>query len=151
MTFDGDINGVAVTVECTKFSGSAKIPAGKPYKMTLATPPTISGCTVSGFSATITTNDTNGKWTLSVTKTSPYTLTLTMPKAGALFTTKLVSGCKITAAPDAALAIAGSYNGKNTDQVTNAAIPTSATGCTSSTATTTATVVFSPKPGKPPF
>jgi hypothetical protein len=151
MTFDGDINGVAVTVSCTTFSGSATIPKGSPDTMNLAKPPTISGCTVSGFSATIVTNQTNGKWSLSVTSTKPYTLTLTMPQAGALFTTKLVSGCKITAAPNAALALPGAYNGKNTDKVTNDSIPTSATGCTSSTATTTATVVFTPKPGAPPF
>jgi len=151
MTFDGTINGLSVTVSCTSFTGSGKIPSGKPYKMNLAAPPKIGGCTVSGFSATIVTNQDNGKWTLSVTKTSPYTLTLTMPKDGAVFTSALVSGCKITAAPDGPVGIAGSYNGKNTDTVTNAPIPTSASGCTSSTASTSATVVFTPKPGAPPF
>jgi hypothetical protein len=151
MTFDGTINSLQVTVSCTSFTGSGKVPAGKPYKMNLSAPPKISGCSVQGFSATIVTNQTNGKWSISVTKTAPYTLTLTMPQAGAVFTSALVSGCKITAAPTAAQAIPGAYNGKNTDVVTNAPIPTSATGCTSGTASTSATVVFTPKPGAPPF
>lgn len=152
MTFTGTINGLSVTVDCTKFSGSATVPAGKPYSMTLPKPPKISGCSVSGFSATIKTNSKNGNWTLSVTKKKPYTLTLTMPKAGATFTAPgLVPGCTITAAPAAAQAIPGSYDGTNTDTVTNAPIPTKGSGCSSSTATTSATVVFSPSPGKPPF
>jgi hypothetical protein len=152
MVFDGDIDGLAVTVNCTTFSGSATIPKGSPDTMNLAKPPTISGCTVSGTKATIKTNQTNGKWSLSVTSTKPYTLTLTMPQAGATFTdSALVTGCTITAAPSAAQAIPGAYNGKNTDKVSNAPIPTSGSGCTSTTATTTATVVFTPKPGAPPF
>jgi hypothetical protein len=152
MVFDGDIDGLAVTVNCTSFSGSAKIPKGSPLSMTLANPPKISGCTVTGTKATITTNDTYGKWKLSVTSTKPYTLTLTMPEAGATFTdSALLEGCTITAAPNGPVGIAGSYNGKNTDKVSGASIPTSGSGCTSTAATTTATVVFSPAPGKPPF
>lgn len=152
MTFQGDIDGISVDVACTTFSGSATIPAGSPYTMNLAKPPTISGCTVSGTKATIKTNQTNGQWSLSVTSTKPYTLTLTMPQAGATFTDQtLVANCTITAAPTAAQGIPGKYNGKNTDKVKNAPIPTSGSGCTSTTATTSATVVFTPKPGAPPF
>lgn len=152
MTFQGDINGVAVTVDCTSFSGSGIVPAGTPYKMNLSAPPTISGCSVSGFSATIKTNSTNGKWSLKVTKTAPYTLTLIMPEKGAVFTSALVPGCKITAGPTKAVKIKGSYDGTNTDTVTNAPIPVSASGCTSSpTSSTSATVVFTPSPGTPPF
>jgi len=152
MTFVGVINGLNVTVSCTSFSASGVVPAGTPYKMNLSAPPKISGCTVSGFSATIKTNSKNGKWALKVTKTAPYKLTLIMPKAGAVFTSSLVAGCKIIAGPTKAVKIKGSYDGTNTDQVTNAPIPVKATGCTASpTSSTTATVVFTPSPGTPPF
>ncbi len=53
--------------------------------------------------------------------------------------------------PDRAVKVVGTYNGKNTDTVTNKPIPTKGTGCTSTTATTSATEVFTPAPGKPPW
>jgi hypothetical protein len=152
MTFDGNIDGVAITVKCTTFTTSGKVPAKASDTVTLTGAPTIKGCTDDiGGKDTIKTNTTNGKWKLSVTKTSPYTMTLTMPKAGATFTSSVLSSCVITAAPTKADAIPGSYNGTSTDTVTNGSIPTSGSGCTSTTATTSATVVLSPAPGAPPF
>lgn len=150
MTFKGDIDSVPITVSCTSFSASAVTPKKPSDTVTLSAPPKVTGCTdSSGGTDTITTT---GKWTLSVKGSkSPYTMTLTIPKAGAKFTSNIISGCTITAAPTKAAGVAGKYDGVNTDTVKNAPIPTKGTGCTSTTATTTATVVLSPSPGKPPF
>jgi hypothetical protein len=152
MTFKGDINSIPITVSCTTFSASGKVPSSPSYTVTLSSPPTISGCKDNtGGKDTITTNSTNGSWTISVSKKKPYKATLTVPKAGATFTSNILSGCVITAAPSAAAPVTGAYNGKNTDTVTNAKVPTSGSGCTSTTAKTSATVILSPSPGKPPF
>jgi hypothetical protein len=70
---------------------------------------------------------------------------------GATFQSSILSACTITAAPNGAVKVVGAYNGKNTDTVTNAKIPTKGTGCTSTTATTSATEVLSPAPGAPPW
>jgi hypothetical protein len=153
MTFKGDIDSVAVTVTCTTFTASGKVPAGTPKKVNLSKPPTIKGCTDTlGGHDTITTNQTNGKWSLSITgKASAYKMILHMPKAGATFKSSILSSCVITAAPTKAVSITGSYDGNDTDTVTNAPIATSGSGCTSTTATTSAIVVLSPAPGPPPF
>jgi hypothetical protein len=153
MTFAGTINGVAITVKCTSFSASGKVPSGSASKVTLSAPPKITGCTDSlGGTDTIKTNQTNGKWTLTVTSSKPYKMSLGIPKAGATFTSSILSSCVITAEPKAAGSVSGSYNDKTgTDTVKNAGIPTSGSGCTSATAKTSATVVLTPNPGAPPF
>ena len=79
------------------------------------------------------------------------TLSLGIPKAGATFKSSILSGCTITAEPTAAGKVTGKYNGSNTDTVTNGSIPTKGTGCTSTTATTSETVVLSPAPKAPPW
>ena len=152
MVFAGTIDGVPITVSCTSFTAKGKVPAAGAKSITLSAAPTIKGCTDTLHGTdTVKTNETNGKWTLSVTTTTPYKMTLGMPKAGATFVSNAESGCVITAAPTAAVGVTGTYNGDNTDQVTKAPIPTSGSGCTSATAKTTATVVLSPAPGAPPF
>lgn len=153
MTFAGQIDGVPITVSCTTFSGSGKIPKTAGYSMTLSTPPTISGCTDSlGGTDTIKTNDTNGKWKVSVTKTSPYKLSLDIPKAGATFSSSILSSCMITVEPSAAGKVTGSYSSSaGSVTVTNASIPTTGSGCTSTAASTSATIDFTPNPGAPPF
>jgi hypothetical protein len=153
MTFKGTINGVPITVTCTTFTAVGKVPKGKsPKKVNLTTAPTIKGCTdnLHGID-TIKTNSTNGKWSLSMNSTAPYTMTLTMPKASATFSSSVLPSCVITAAPTAKVAIPGSYDGVSTDTVTNAPIATSGSGCASTSAKTSATVVLSPAPGAPPF
>jgi hypothetical protein len=153
MTFAGKINGVKITVTCTTFSASGKVPSGSPYTVTLSKPPTISGChdSLEGTD-TIKTNQSSGKWTLTETSTTPYKMALGIPKAGATFTSSVLSSCVITAEPSSAGSVSGSYNDKTgTDTVKNASIPTSGSGCTSSTAKTSATVVLTPNPGAPPF
>jgi hypothetical protein len=146
MTFKGDIDSIPITVSCTKFSASGKVPKKKSDTVTLSKPPTINGCTdSSGGTDTITTS---GTWTLTI---AAKTLTLGIPKAGATFKSSILSSCTIIAEPSAAAGVKGKYNGKNTDTVTNAKIKTKGSGCTSTTATTTATVILSPAPGAPPW
>jgi hypothetical protein len=153
MTFIGSINGVSIDVSCTSFSGSGTTPSSPSDTVTLANPPVISGCTDSlEGNDTITTNQKNGNWVLTGKgKKAPYKLTLTIPKAGATFSSSVLSSCVVTAAPKKAVKVTGKYDGVNTDTVSNAKIATAGTGCSSTTADTSATVVLSPSPGKLPF
>lgn len=154
MIFHGQIDGEAIVVTCKSFTASGTIPKGNVYKMKLTHPPAITGCTDDlGGHDTITTNSTNGRWSLSVNRTSPYTLTLTIPKAGSTFESSLLgNSCVVTVAPTAAVPVAGSYNATTGyDTVSGASIATTGTGCTSKPAKTYATVVLTPNPGAPPF
>jgi hypothetical protein len=152
MTFAGNINSVPITVSCTTFSASGTTGSSPSDTVPLTGSPTISGCTDStGGTDTITTNTTNGKWSLSVTSKKPYKATLSIPKAGATFKSNILSGCTITAAPTKAAAVKGSFDGNQTDTVKNAKIKTKGTGCTSTTAKTSAVVILSPAPGPPPY
>jgi hypothetical protein len=49
----------------------------------------------------------------------------------------------VTAAPTGPAPVTGTYNDKNLIKVVNAAIPTSGSGCTSTTATVTGTITLS--------
>jgi hypothetical protein len=153
MTFQGNIDSVSITVSCTTFTGSATLPNSPASTIDLNGPPTLSGCTdTSGGSDTVTTNSTSGPWVLSTKgKKAPYKLTLTIPKAGATFASNVIPGCVITAAPKKPVKVTGKYDGTNTDTVSNGKIATKGAGCTSTTAETDASVVFSPSPGPPPF
>ena len=145
MTFAGDIDSIPISVTCTNFSASGKV-TKKTDTLPLSAPPSITGCTdSSGGTDTITTS---GTWTITIAATS---MTLNAPKGGATFKSSILSGCTITAFPKKAGTIAGSYNGSNTDTVSGAKIKTKGSGCTSTTAKTSATVVLSPAPGKPPW
>jgi len=143
MVFKGTINGVPITVSCTKFTSSGKIPkAGLTIKIA---PPTISGCTDTiGGKDTIADNATNGKWKTIETIGTPDTVKLVIPMAGSTFKSSVLPTCVITVEPTAAGGVTGPYDNVSTVVVTNAKIPVSATGCSASTATVTATVVFSP-------
>jgi hypothetical protein len=154
LMFAGSIDGVAITVNCTTFTARGKIPA-KGLTVTLSAPPTISGCTDSlGGTDTVTTNQTNGKWQLTevdVTGTadnkepnSGDKANLSMPKAGATFSSSVLSTCTVTAAPAARAAIRGTYNDINTIKDTNAPIPVSGSGCTATSTKATATVILTP-------
>ena len=154
MNFAGTIDGIPVTVKCTTFTGSGKVPATG-LSVSLSTPPVLGGCTDSlGGTDTVTTNTTNGKWKLTEVdaandeaQTEPNSgdkVTLTIPKAGATFKSSTLSSCTITAAPTAAAKVTGTYDDKGTDTVTNAKIAVSGSGCVASTSTVTATVVLTP-------
>jgi len=153
LVFEADIDSVPLTADCTSFSFRAVIPETASDSIRLRRPPTIQGCTDSwGGTDAIVANQANGKWILSVTKSSPYQLSLTIPKAGLTFSSSMVSSCRVTAAPNRKSRLTGSYNGTNTETILHAAIPTRGTGCTSGAVTTaTATEVFKPSPGQPPF
>jgi hypothetical protein len=153
MVFAGTINGVPITVNCTSFKGSGAVPA-KGLKVTIS-PPKITGChDTLGGTDTITTNKTNGKWSLTEvdapndeSQTEPNTgdmATLTIPMAGATFVSSVLPVCVLTAAPTAAVAVTGTYDDINTDTVKAAKIAVRGSGCSASTATVTATVVLSP-------
>ena len=149
MTFKGNIDSIAITVSCNTFSSTGKTGSSPSTSVPLSSPPTISGCTDSlGGTDTIHTNQTNGNWVLSA---KGKAMTLTIPKAGATFTSSVEGGCTITAAPNGPVGVKGKYNEKNTDKVKNAKIATTGSGCTSSAASTSATVILSPAPGKPPW
>jgi hypothetical protein len=72
-------------------------------------------------------------------------LKLIIPKAGAVFSSSILTTCKITAAPSGPASVTGAYNDVNTDTVTKAAVPVSGSGCTATGTTTTAKVILSPK------
>jgi hypothetical protein len=150
--FSGTIDGVAISVTCTNFTDSVVVPAGA--KKSLDIPPaTINGCTDTlGGTDTIKTNDKDGSWQLK-TNGAGTKLTLVIPEKGATFTSSVLSGCKITAAPTAAVDVVGTYNSSNgTDTVTSAPIAVKGKGCSATAASTTTTVTFSPNPGTiPPF
>ena len=151
MTFKGDINSIPITVSCTNFTATGTTGSSPSSTVDLNSPPTINGCTDSlAGTDTITTNSTNGSWKLS---DKGKKMTLTIPKAGATFTSSYFgNACVITAAPNAADPVKGKYNEKNTDTVKNAKVTTKGAGCTSTaTAATSGTVVLSPAPGKPPW
>jgi len=71
-------------------------------------------------------------------------LRLTIPKAGATFSSSIVSGCTITAAPTGPASVNGTYNDASTDTVKSASIPVTGAGCSASSSTLSATVVLSP-------
>jgi hypothetical protein len=118
ITFVGKINSVPITVTCTSFSASGQTPSPPSDTVTLANPPQITGCTDStGGGDTIVTNQKNGSWVLTGKgKKAPYKLTLLVPKAGATFTSNIIPGCVITAAPSKPGKVTGSYDGNNTDR-----------------------------------
>jgi hypothetical protein len=147
----GTLDGIGITVKCTSFSASGTAPASGVINVKLPEPPKISGCTDSIFGTdTVTTNQKSGKWELTEkTSGSTKTLVLTMPKAGATFSSSIDSGCVVTASPSASTAMSGKFvssgKDKGTDTVTNASVPVSASGCTTAaTSTLSATVVIAP-------
>lgn len=72
-------------------------------------PPTYGSCTTSlpGVSATIVTS---GTWGVSMQNGSSISATLTMPTGGFQLQTSGLASCTVTAAPDGAAAIAGSWS-----------------------------------------
>jgi hypothetical protein len=154
MIFNGHINGVPITVTCTSFRSTGTVPSAGATSIDVSAPK-ITGCTDSiGGIDTITDNSKHGRWSLTANTTAPYTMTLTIPKEGATFSSSVLPTCVITAAPTAPDPVTGNYNSKN-GQVNvpkpGGKIPTSGVGCSSATATTTATLVLRPNPGPPPF
>ena len=153
----GTIDSSPITVTCTTFSTSGKIPSSG-LKIKIG-PPTISGCTDSlGGTDTVHTNATNGSWALTEIdattgdNSEPNSgdgAKLTIPKAGATFQSSILgAACVIVVAPNGTASVTGTYNDKSTMTFSNVSFPTapSATStCTaSSSSTSSATEVISP-------
>lgn len=147
VTFSGTINGLPINVTCTVDSLKGTTPMAPtglgPFNINN---PVFSSC---GSGLSVTTNSTNGSWQLTFldsTATNEETATegsgqtgdqikITMPKAGAKFTDTFIPGCTITAAPTGPASVTGIYDDVNTLKLSNASVPVSASGCTSSSTT----------------
>jgi hypothetical protein len=149
VVFKGSIDGVGITVTCTGFKDSGTLTKSDKTSMSVGRP-SFSGCTDSlNGKDTITTT---GSWKLSVNK-SGSTVSLVIPKDGATFVSSALKSCKVIAAPNKPAPVSGSYSSSaGTVKSTNANIPVKGSGCSATAASETATITFSPKPGKiPPF
>lgn len=158
IVFRGTVNGVPVTVTCK--SPSSTTPSSSISGTTPASGlgpvninnPSFTNCTDSlgGFD-TVKTNSVNGFWQVTFidstafgeeTQTEPNSgdsLQVTIPKAGATFTSSAIPGCTITAAPTVSANIIGAYDDVNGLSFTNASFPVSGTGCTATSMTITGT------------
>jgi hypothetical protein len=153
LKFTGSINGISITVNCTTFTASGRIPA-KGLSVTLPSPPTLKGCHDSlGGTDTVTTNARNGSWQLieidakgTADNKEPNTDkgALSIPKAGATFKSSILPTCTVTAAPSGRVSMLGTYNDINTIKDTNATIPVHGSGCTATSTKATATVILTP-------
>lgn len=149
VVFKGTINGVGITVTCKSFKDTGTVKSGDKTSMPVGAP-SITSCKDSlGGTDTITTS---GKWKLTV-NSSGKTVSLVIPKDGAVFTSSVLSSCKVIAAPNGPVPVSGAYSSsKGTVKSSNAPIAVKGSGCTASTASETATIKLSPNPGKiPPF
>ncbi|WP_095757454.1 hypothetical protein [Streptomyces xinghaiensis] len=91
--------------------------------------PTYSSCRSSlpGVSVTITTT---GVWGVSMQHGDPSSATLTIPQGGFVLKTSGLASCTVTAAPDGAAPVAGTWTNGAPSQLdfTDAQVPVSATG-----------------------
>ena len=149
VVFKGTIDGAPITVTCTGFKDSGTVKSGDKTSMSIGRP-SITGChdTLGGKD----TIATSGSWRLTVNK-SGSTVSLVIPKDGAVFTSSVLKSCKVIAAPNGPAPVPGAYSAANgTVKSSNAKIPVKGSGCTATAASETATITLSPKPGKiPPF
>jgi hypothetical protein len=152
MTLAGTVESLPITVSCKTFaaSGTTTSTTLLNVKVTLTKSPTISSCKDSdGGTDTV---KTSGKWTVEETKSGKTTyLTLTIPKGGATFSSTLLTGCTIDAAPSTAAPVKGTFVSSGTlagtDTVKKVAVPVKAAGpCSSgSTSSISSTVVLTSK------
>ena len=97
LTATGTIDGVSISVTCTKITLAGKTPANG-VTITASKTPTFSGCSDSlGGTDTVKTNSTNGKW--KVSWSSATVAALVIPKAGVTFSSSVLSSCVVTLAP----------------------------------------------------
>ena len=144
--------GTTTTVSCTNSTETGSVPAspansnaGGSVAETISAPlfndggsgPSPCRASIGGISvnAPLTTNTTNGNWTITLNGTGPTaTATLTIPTAGAKTTVSLLGNvCTATVAPTAPAAVVGTWtNGSGTGQPTlvfsNVMIPVQTTG-----------------------
>ncbi len=137
LQFSGTTNGVPVTITCTSFAASGKIPAAG-LTIPLGPPPPIFGGCTDSFGG-VDTIKTSGKWLLSEidakteTAKEPNTgdkMALTIPKAGATNQSSKAPGCTATLAPAGSAVVLFASDDASTMVVSKAAIPVAGAGCT---------------------
>jgi hypothetical protein len=146
--FAGTLSGLSFSVTCTSSTIKFTTPSSGYGPVNISPDPTFTGCTDNfGGSATITTNHTNGSWTLTAVP-SPTQVKITIPKGGVTMTTSTLPGCTVTAAPSGPATITASYsNSTGKATFTNAAVPFSGTAlCGSISPTGTTTGVYTTTP-----
>ncbi|MEU1075749.1 MULTISPECIES: hypothetical protein [unclassified Streptomyces] len=103
--------------------------AAGPVSATIS-PPTFSGCTTSifGVGVTVTSNATNGAWSISAQNGSPVAAGLTMPKAGVVIRTSGLASCTLTASPSGPSSVNGTWTNGAPSRLAIANAPVAATG-----------------------
>ncbi|GAA0598734.1 hypothetical protein [Streptomyces crystallinus] len=93
-------------------------------------PPTFSGCTTSifGVGVTVTSNATNGQWSISAQNGSPVSAALTMPKGGVVIKTSGLASCTLTASPTGPTSVNGTWTNGAPSRLAIANAPVAATG-----------------------
>ncbi|GGP31754.1 hypothetical protein [Streptomyces melanogenes] len=93
-------------------------------------PPTFSGCTTSifGVGVTVTSNATNGQWSISAQYGSPISAGLTMPKGGVVIKTSGLASCTLTASPGGPTSVPGTWTNGSPSKLAIANAPVAATG-----------------------
>ncbi|MFD9483344.1 hypothetical protein [Streptomyces sp. NPDC059991] len=93
-------------------------------------PPSFSGCTTSifGVGVTVTSNATNGQWSISAQYGSPVSAGLTMPKGGVVIKTSGLANCTLTASPGGPSTVAGTWTNGSPSRLAIANAPVAATG-----------------------
>jgi hypothetical protein len=110
LAFHGTLNGLAFTASCTGSSFSFSTPAAPtglgPFSLGS---PTFTGCTDNfGGTDTITAGAT--AWQATFVNATAEKVQLTLPIAGATFSTSALPGCTVTASPTAATTITANYS-----------------------------------------
>ncbi|OAR23221.1 hypothetical protein A8W25_27360 [Streptomyces sp. ERV7] len=93
-------------------------------------PPTFSGCTTSifGVGVTVTSNATNGQWSISAQYGSPISAALTMPKGGVVIKTSGLASCTLTTSPTGPTSVNGTWTNGAPSRLAIANAPVAATG-----------------------
>lgn len=99
---------------------------------TTINPPTFDNCTTSigGVGVTVSSNSTNGSWSIGAQYGSPISAGLTMPQGGVVLQTSGLASCTITASPDGPTTVSGTWtNGSPSSlAITNAPVAAVVTG-----------------------
>jgi hypothetical protein len=142
------VDHISATISCKSATFTFTTPATGYGPMDISTPVTTSCKDNFGGTDTVTPNNTNGSWsvTLANTKTkNGGTLEMTIPTAGATFTSTLVKGCTGILSPTGPTTLTGVYNDKNQVVFTSQKVAITGSGCSvTGTAKVSATFVFSP-------
>jgi hypothetical protein len=152
---NGAIDGIPITVTCTKTTYTGKTPTKGLGPVTIP-PPVFSGCSDNrGGTDTVKTNSKNGPWQLTFvdaandeTKDSTADhLVITVPKAGATFASNLLGACVVTVAPTGPAKEMSSYNDAGTAIATNVPLPVAGNSVCSASSPAHVTTTLTLTPG----